>query len=106
MDATQGGLSLVDGNTLAPGYYKLSVDTIVDNSRSKIGIGAAVRNFRGEVVAALSSPLNGNLSPLLVEAKALVSALNWCLTVKFPLSVIESDCNLSIGGKTSLLFQT
>ncbi|KAF4391613.1 hypothetical protein G4B88_030764 [Cannabis sativa] len=77
---------------------------------SKIGIVATVRNFRGEVVAALSSPLNGNLSPLLAEAKALVSTLNWCTAVKFPLSVVESDYKVLIGkvkhkwkGKSALL---
>uniref|UniRef100_A0A803NH33 RNase H type-1 domain-containing protein n=1 Tax=Cannabis sativa TaxID=3483 RepID=A0A803NH33_CANSA len=97
MDVTQAGFSPVDGNTLAPSYYKLSVDAVADNSRSKIGIGATVRNFSGEAVVALSSPLNGNLSPLLAEAKALVSTLNWCTAVKFPLSVVESDYKVLIG---------
>ncbi|KAF4352920.1 hypothetical protein G4B88_030171 [Cannabis sativa] len=61
--------------------HQFSVDAAVDNSRNKIGISVAVWNSSGEVVAAISSPLNGNLSPIMAEAKALATALNWCLII-------------------------
>ncbi|KAF4381223.1 hypothetical protein G4B88_015489 [Cannabis sativa] len=75
-----------------PGCFKLHVDAALNNHLQKIGIGAAVFNSKGEVVAALSSPLNGTLTPLLAEAKALLIALRWCVAVRFPLDCVASDC--------------
>uniref|UniRef100_A0A803Q6T4 Reverse transcriptase n=1 Tax=Cannabis sativa TaxID=3483 RepID=A0A803Q6T4_CANSA len=60
------------GTVPRPGCYKLSVDVAMNDRRHKIGIEAAMRNHRGEVVAALSTSFDGKVSPLLAEAKALV----------------------------------
>ncbi|KAF4379021.1 hypothetical protein F8388_022108 [Cannabis sativa] len=74
------------------GYFKLHVDAALNNHLQKTGIGAAVFNNQGEVVAALSSPLIGTSTPLLAEAKALLIALRWCAAVRFPLDCVASDC--------------
>ncbi|XP_060961728.1 uncharacterized protein LOC133031949 [Cannabis sativa] len=75
-----------------PGYFKLNVDAALNNHMQKIGICATVSNSNGEVVAALSSSLNGTLTPLLAEAKALLIALRWCAAVRFSLDCVASDC--------------
>uniref|UniRef100_A0A803QAI5 RNase H type-1 domain-containing protein n=1 Tax=Cannabis sativa TaxID=3483 RepID=A0A803QAI5_CANSA len=74
------------------GYFKLHVDAALNNHLQKTGLGAAVFNSQGDVVAALSSPLIGTSSPLLAEAKALLIALRWCAAVRFPLDCVASDC--------------
>ncbi|KAF4350238.1 hypothetical protein G4B88_025787 [Cannabis sativa] len=79
-----------------PGFYKSNVDVALSDQKHKVGIGAAVTNNKGDIVAVMSSFFYGNLSPLLAEAKALLWAVHWCMSVRFPLDCIASDCLLLV----------
>ncbi|KAF4370206.1 hypothetical protein F8388_007347 [Cannabis sativa] len=68
--------------TPKPGYFKLNVDDALNDQMHKVGIVAVVTNSKGDIVDAMSSPFDGNLSPLLAEAKALLCGLRWCIVVR------------------------
>ncbi|KAF4404495.1 hypothetical protein G4B88_005881 [Cannabis sativa] len=47
----------------------------LNDHEHKVGIGAVVTNSKGDIVASMSSPFDGILSPLFAEAKVLLWAL-------------------------------
>ncbi|KAF4367784.1 hypothetical protein F8388_016607 [Cannabis sativa] len=57
------------------GSFKLLVDAAISTQLQKVGIGASVFDNKVDIVATMSSPCDGDLSPLLAEAKALLWAL-------------------------------
>lgn len=71
--------------------YKMNVDAAVNVNNLKIGIGAVVRNYKGEVVAALSKPIQGCFKSDEMEAKALFHSLNWAINQGLQLDIIETD---------------
>uniref|UniRef100_A0A803PBG8 RNase H type-1 domain-containing protein n=1 Tax=Cannabis sativa TaxID=3483 RepID=A0A803PBG8_CANSA len=79
-----------------PCYFKLYVDVALNDHKHKVGIGAVVTNSKGDIVASMSSPFDGILSPLFAEAKVLLWALRRCMVVRFPLDCIASDCQLLV----------
>ncbi|KAF4382154.1 hypothetical protein F8388_008640 [Cannabis sativa] len=56
---------------------KLNVDAAVNTVDKILGIGAIIRNHDGQVVVALSKPVQGCFRSDEMEAKALFHALNW-----------------------------
>uniref|UniRef100_A0A803PNT8 RNase H type-1 domain-containing protein n=1 Tax=Cannabis sativa TaxID=3483 RepID=A0A803PNT8_CANSA len=54
-----------------------------------------------QVIAGFSVPMTANIQPVLAEAWALRLALDWCSSVKFPLSNIFSDCQQLVGKVSS-----
>ncbi|KAM6559150.1 hypothetical protein CsatA_028389 [Cannabis sativa] len=70
---------------------KINVDAAVNNAEKKLGIGAIVRDSSGQVVAALSKPVQGCFRSDEMEAKALFHSLNWVLQYQFNITNIETD---------------
>uniref|UniRef100_A0A803PBH6 RNase H type-1 domain-containing protein n=1 Tax=Cannabis sativa TaxID=3483 RepID=A0A803PBH6_CANSA len=73
------------------GMYKLNVDDALDVNNQMMGIGGVVRNSYGQVIAAISSPLKGNLTVKEIEAKAISYCLSWLKHINCPIHLLESD---------------
>uniref|UniRef100_A0A803P2V0 RNase H type-1 domain-containing protein n=1 Tax=Cannabis sativa TaxID=3483 RepID=A0A803P2V0_CANSA len=74
------------------GSYQLYTDAAIHDRNSKIGLGAVVKDWNGQVVAGVSVPLSAKITPAMDEAMALRLGLNWCCNVRIPLSTIFTDC--------------
>uniref|UniRef100_A0A803Q9K5 RNase H type-1 domain-containing protein n=1 Tax=Cannabis sativa TaxID=3483 RepID=A0A803Q9K5_CANSA len=70
---------------------KMNVDAAVNAMDKVLGIGAVVRNCKGEVVAALSKSIQGHFRSDEMEAKALFHSLNWAFQQQIPISQVETD---------------
>ncbi|KAM6545595.1 hypothetical protein CsatB_026331 [Cannabis sativa] len=88
-------------NQVKEGSYQLYTDAAIQARNGKIGLGAVVKDWNGQVIAGLSVPMTANIQPALAEAWALRLALDWCSSVKLPLSIIFSDCQQLVGKVSS-----
>uniref|UniRef100_A0A803PV88 Reverse transcriptase domain-containing protein n=1 Tax=Cannabis sativa TaxID=3483 RepID=A0A803PV88_CANSA len=92
--------------TVPVNSYRLNTDAALSTERSKLGIGAVVKDWKGCVVANLAIPAAGALQSTLAEALALKAGLNWCQHIKIPLALVETDSKLLVdkvlGGKNDL----
>uniref|UniRef100_A0A803NW04 Reverse transcriptase domain-containing protein n=1 Tax=Cannabis sativa TaxID=3483 RepID=A0A803NW04_CANSA len=70
---------------------KLNVDAAINTTDKILGIGAIVRNHDGQVVAALSKPVQGCFRSDEMEAKALFHALNWITQLSLKIDYVETD---------------
>ena len=70
---------------------KLNVDAAVDVKKMKLGVGAVVRNHRGEVLASLSKPVQGCFRSDEMEAKAIFHSLIWTIQHHMPIAIVETD---------------
>uniref|UniRef100_A0A803QFN7 RNase H type-1 domain-containing protein n=1 Tax=Cannabis sativa TaxID=3483 RepID=A0A803QFN7_CANSA len=77
---------------VAPCSYKINIDAALDSKMKKHILGVVVRNDHDQVVVGIISPVIGNVSLEIAEAKALLLALEWAKAVNLPVSVIESNC--------------
>uniref|UniRef100_A0A803NN93 CCHC-type domain-containing protein n=1 Tax=Cannabis sativa TaxID=3483 RepID=A0A803NN93_CANSA len=73
------------------GKIKLNVDAAVLSSQNKLGYGALIRDSTGTVLAACSSPANGNFKSKHMEAKALFHALRWANQLNYQVNNVETD---------------
>uniref|UniRef100_A0A803P3N7 RNase H type-1 domain-containing protein n=1 Tax=Cannabis sativa TaxID=3483 RepID=A0A803P3N7_CANSA len=71
--------------------YQLYTDATINDKNSKIGLGAVVKDWNGQVIATVSVPLSAKVTPTMAEAMALRSGLSWCCSVRIPLSTIFTD---------------
>ncbi|KAM6566407.1 hypothetical protein CsatA_025535 [Cannabis sativa] len=74
------------------GQLKLNVDAAIDESSRTIGIGAILRNSNGDIVACFSKPMFGNFSVLQAECMAIVVAVDWIISSRLEINIVESDC--------------
>uniref|UniRef100_A0A803NWP6 Reverse transcriptase domain-containing protein n=1 Tax=Cannabis sativa TaxID=3483 RepID=A0A803NWP6_CANSA len=74
------------------GSYQLYTDATIHDRNGKIGLGAVIKDWNGQVIAGFSVPLLAKITPALAEAWALRLGLNWCCNVRIPLSTIFTDC--------------
>uniref|UniRef100_A0A803PJ70 Reverse transcriptase n=1 Tax=Cannabis sativa TaxID=3483 RepID=A0A803PJ70_CANSA len=74
------------------GSYQLCTDAAINERSGKVGLGAVVKDWNGQVLAGVSVPFSAKLDPLMAEAMALRLGLNWCCNVRLPLSIIHTDC--------------
>ncbi|KAM6563586.1 hypothetical protein CsatB_023584 [Cannabis sativa] len=70
---------------------KLNVDVAVNTVDKILGVGAIVRDHDGQVVAALSKPIQGCFRSDEMEAKALFHALNWITQLDLEIDYVETD---------------
>ncbi|XP_060962155.1 uncharacterized protein LOC115720894 [Cannabis sativa] len=70
---------------------KMNVDAACDVSRNKIGVGIIVRNSSGQIVAAYSKSFTGRYKSQEMEAKALLTGLDWAAHHNLLVSTLESD---------------
>ncbi|KAM6583541.1 hypothetical protein CsatB_010543 [Cannabis sativa] len=74
------------GNSL-----KMNIDAATNVQDKKLGIGAVVRNYKGEVIAAFSKPAQGSFRSDEMEAKALFHSLNWATQNQLSITHVETD---------------
>uniref|UniRef100_A0A803PE40 Reverse transcriptase domain-containing protein n=1 Tax=Cannabis sativa TaxID=3483 RepID=A0A803PE40_CANSA len=70
---------------------KLNVDAAVNPTSKVLGVGAIVRNYKGEVMAAMSKLVQGCFRSDEMEAKALFHALNWISQLPLSVTLVETD---------------
>ncbi|KAM6567325.1 hypothetical protein CsatA_026453 [Cannabis sativa] len=70
---------------------KMNVDAAANFSQQTLGIGAVIRNYRGDVLAALSKRVQGCFRSDEMEAKALFHSLNWASQCPFSIDIVETD---------------
>uniref|UniRef100_A0A803QP51 Reverse transcriptase domain-containing protein n=1 Tax=Cannabis sativa TaxID=3483 RepID=A0A803QP51_CANSA len=70
---------------------KMNVDAACDVSHNKIGVGLIIQNSSGQVVAAYSKPLTGRYKSQEIEAKALLTGLDWATQCNLSVNHLESD---------------
>uniref|UniRef100_A0A803NSH2 RNase H type-1 domain-containing protein n=1 Tax=Cannabis sativa TaxID=3483 RepID=A0A803NSH2_CANSA len=70
---------------------KLNVDATINTADKILGIGAIIRIHDGQVVAALSKPVQGCFRSDEMEAKALFHALNWITQLSLKIDYVETD---------------
>ncbi|PON66311.1 Ribonuclease H-like domain containing protein [Trema orientale] len=76
---------------MADGHFKMNVDVAINAKSCSVGVGAIIRNTKGEVIATLAKKVTGTLSAKTAEAKALVISLLWARDVGLNLQNLESD---------------
>ncbi|KAL0006362.1 hypothetical protein SO802_013923 [Lithocarpus litseifolius] len=74
-----------------PGVYKANVDGAVFKNLSCVGIGVLIRDYEGQVVAALSQRFFAPLGPFEVEAKAMEAAVIFARDVGIQNIIFEGD---------------
>ncbi|XP_060964803.1 uncharacterized protein LOC133033794 [Cannabis sativa] len=74
-----------------PHKLKLNVDAAVNTAGKVLGIGAIVRNHDGQVIAALSKPVQECFRSDEMEAKTLFHALNWIIQLSLKIDYVEAD---------------
>uniref|UniRef100_A0A803QMZ3 Reverse transcriptase domain-containing protein n=1 Tax=Cannabis sativa TaxID=3483 RepID=A0A803QMZ3_CANSA len=70
---------------------KLNVDAALNQEQKILGVGAIIRNENGNVIAALSKPVQGCFRSDELEAKALFHSLNWARQLQLRITHVETD---------------
>ncbi|KAK4838691.1 hypothetical protein QYF36_015667 [Acer negundo] len=73
------------------GVLKLNSDVAVRDGLSFVGVGAAIRNHNGDIVAAISKPMQGSFSAAVGELLALREALLLAKTLNLTVNISEVD---------------
>uniref|UniRef100_A0A803PL98 RNase H type-1 domain-containing protein n=1 Tax=Cannabis sativa TaxID=3483 RepID=A0A803PL98_CANSA len=90
-------LQVSGGEKVVPqNQYLLRTDAAINTTQSKMGFGAVVHDWQGNLVAGFSAPAVGNLQPLIAEALSLRASLEWCINIQIPLAVIETDSKMLV----------
>uniref|UniRef100_A0A803PFL5 RNase H type-1 domain-containing protein n=1 Tax=Cannabis sativa TaxID=3483 RepID=A0A803PFL5_CANSA len=70
---------------------KMNVDAATNSKTLTLGIGAVVRNYKGEIMAALSKKVQGCFQSDEMEAKTLFHILNWASQNQMSITMVETD---------------
>ena len=73
------------------GWYKVNWDVAIDKSQGRVGIGAIIRDEKGQTLAALSKTRLENLEPITGEAFAAFSAVCLCRDLELQHIMMEGD---------------
>ncbi|XP_042983291.1 uncharacterized protein LOC122312694 [Carya illinoinensis] len=79
-----------------PGVFKLNVDGAFSSSGSVAGIGAIVRDSKGEVIMSAAKKECSAMIVVEVEALAIIRGLQFCIHLGISNLVIESDSQLVV----------
>ncbi|XP_060965141.1 uncharacterized protein LOC133034132 [Cannabis sativa] len=82
--------------TVPHNCYQPNTDAALCAERSKLGFGAVIKDWKGNLVANLAIPAAGIFQPTLAEALALKAGLIWCQHIKIPLVLVETDSKLLV----------
>ena len=78
------------------GQLKCNIEASVVQSRSEVGLGMIVCDWRGVVIAARTATLFGCFSPLLAEAMCLKEAFSWLQSRNYANVLIDYDAKLVV----------
>lgn len=73
------------------GTYKLNVDGAVFAASGNIRVGAVIRNYKGEVMLAMTQKINCSPSPELAEAWAILRGISVAIEAGFSSIILEGD---------------
>ncbi|XP_074346427.1 uncharacterized protein LOC141685211 [Apium graveolens] len=85
-----------------PDTVKVTVDAAIFENRDETGFSVVARDSTGTLIQAKTVIKQGLISPVLAEAMAVKEALSWIDTMKWPRSVLESDCLVVVQAFRSL----
>ncbi|KAF4380403.1 hypothetical protein F8388_024696 [Cannabis sativa] len=68
----------------------------MNSKNNKLGLGVVVNDENDNVVVGLAIPVSRAFDSTYAEALVLKVALKWCMAIKFPISIIESNSKLLI----------
>ncbi|XP_060965459.1 uncharacterized protein LOC133034395 [Cannabis sativa] len=73
----------------AAASIQLFTDAAIDSTRKRFSIGVVVLNSSNQVIAGFAKPFAG--SPMVVEAKAILQAMQWVSCIHLPVDVLKTD---------------
>jgi ribonuclease HI len=79
-----------------PGIYKVNWDIAINHSEKRMGVGAAIRDNEGSVIAALCKPIMAIHEPAAAEATTALSAVEFCKEVGIQDILLEGDSMLVV----------
>ncbi|MCH88735.1 RNA-directed DNA polymerase (Reverse transcriptase), partial [Trifolium medium] len=75
-----------------PEFVKCNIDAAIFSTEKKIGMGACVRDATGRFIIAMSSYINGVMTPAEGEAWALQQGITWMAMLGYQKVCFELDC--------------
>lgn len=75
--------------------FKLNVDTAIFKQRGCSGFGVVIRDKEGCVLAAIAQKSHSVFSPAMMEALAVLKAIQCARTISFQSLIVEGD-NLNL----------
>lgn len=85
-----------------PDTVKVTVDAAIFENRDETGFGVVARDSTGALIQTKTMIKQGLVSPVLAEAMAVKEALSWIDSMRWPKTVLESDCLVVIQAIRSL----
>ncbi|XVF09409.1 hypothetical protein REPUB_Repub07fG0090300 [Reevesia pubescens] len=78
------------------GYAKINIDAAIFCDLDAIGVGVAIRDYAGDVLALLSSKIRGRVDPFVAECISLREALKFDLNIGIRDVEVERDSMLTV----------
>jgi ribonuclease HI len=79
-----------------PELFKVNWDVAFSQGDKQMGVGVIIRDWKGEVIAALSQPVMATYDPVSAESMAALRAVEFCSEVGINDFILEGDSLLVV----------